>query len=205
MRDERRGRHHGGPIGYAEGGRDFAGHGFGRGFSGGDGFGGGEGHGRRGGGGPRGRMFARGELRLLLLKLIAEQSRHGYELIKAIEEMTGGRYAPSPGVVYPTLSLLVDEGLIAETGGEAARKAFAATNAGRGELAERTEEVERVVKRLVEHGREDERRHAPPVARAIANLLAAVRGRAAAGELDRDTVHQIADILDEAARKVERL
>ena len=66
--------------------------------------------GGRGGPGGRGRMFAGGELRLLLLRLIADESRHGYELIKAIEELTGGEYAPSPGVVYPTLSLLVDEG-----------------------------------------------------------------------------------------------
>ena len=64
------------------------------------------------------RMFESGELRLVLLKLIAEQPRHGYDLIRAIEEMTGGEYAPSPGVVYPTLTLLQDMGLIEEAAGE---------------------------------------------------------------------------------------
>ena len=64
--------------------------------------------------GDRKRMFEGGELRLVLLKLIADQPRHGYELIKAIEEMTDGEYAPSPGVVYPTLTMLEDMGLIAE-------------------------------------------------------------------------------------------
>ena len=59
-------------------------------------------------------MFEGGELRLVLLKLIADEPRHGYELIKAIEEMTGGEYAPSPGIVYPTLTMLEDMGLIAE-------------------------------------------------------------------------------------------
>ena len=59
-------------------------------------------------------MFGQGELRLALLKLVADQPRHGYELIKAIEELTGGDYAPSPGAVYPTLQLLADEGLIEE-------------------------------------------------------------------------------------------
>ena len=59
-------------------------------------------------------MFESGELRLVLLKLIADEPRHGYQLIKAIEELTEGDYAPSPGVVYPTLTMLDDIGLIAE-------------------------------------------------------------------------------------------
>jgi len=77
------------------------------------------------GGGRRGRrtrrMFESGELRLVLLKLIADEPRHGYDLIRAIEELTGGEYAPSPGVVYPTLTLLQDMGLIEEAPGEGAR------------------------------------------------------------------------------------
>ncbi len=84
------------------GGRHGSGHGWGRDWgTGWDG----EGAGRRGRGG-RGRMFASGELRLVVLALVGEQPRHGYELIKAIEELAGGVYAPSPGVVYPTLNLL---------------------------------------------------------------------------------------------------
>jgi Fe2+ or Zn2+ uptake regulation protein len=60
----------------------------------------------------RGRMFGTGELRLALLALIAKEPRHGYELIRAIEDMTGGSYAPSPGAVYPTLQMLEEEGMI---------------------------------------------------------------------------------------------
>ncbi len=98
---------------------------------------------REGGMRRRGRMFGQGELRLLLLHLIAEQPRHGYELIKAIEEMTAGSYAPSPGTVYPTLSLLEDEGAIREVaGGDEPRKAFEATAQGREELEDRKEEAE---------------------------------------------------------------
>ena len=63
----------------------------------------------------RGRMFGAGELRLVLLKLIADEPRHGYELMKALEDMTGGAYSPSPGTIYPTLSLLSDEGAIEES------------------------------------------------------------------------------------------
>ena len=180
----------------------FGGHrGRGRGFDGpfGDDFGG-----RRGGRG-RGRVFGSGELRLVLLALIAETPRHGYELIKGIEELTGGNYAPSPGVVYPTLNLLTDEGMIEEAAGEGSRKAYAATDAGRAELASRTEEFEALVERLKALADRAEREGAPPIRRALGNLHAAVRNRAMHGELDRETIHQIAEILDEAARKVERL
>src|SRR5215210_8074136 len=78
------------------------------------------------------RMFESGELRLVLLKLIADEPRHGYDLIRAIEDMTGGEYAPSPGVVYPTLTLLQDMGLIEEAPGEGPRKPFQVTDEGRG-------------------------------------------------------------------------
>ena len=162
--------------------------------------------GRRGGGGRgRGRMFAGGELRLLLLKLIGDETRHGYELIKAIEELTGGNYAPSPGVVYPTLSLLLDEGMIAERADDTPRKAFAITAEGEVELSGRSDEAEALIARLVALNEEDDARRAPPIARAVGNLFTALRDRATGGELDRDTIHAVAEILDEAARRIERL
>ena len=91
---------------------------------------------RGGGGRRRRRMFGSGELRLVLLKLVADEPRHGYELIKAIEELTEGAYAPSPGTIYPTLSLLEDEGAITQAAGDETRKAYEATDAGRSELEE---------------------------------------------------------------------
>lgn len=201
--------------------------GFGGGFGGGwghrgGGWGGGfggddwddEGFGGRGGrhgghrGGGRHRMFGPGELRLLLLLLLDEQDRHGYELIKAIEELAAGAYAPSPGVVYPTLSLLVDEGMIAEVPGEGARKAFTITDAGRAELAPRLEEAKAIVQRLGDFGKARQeaegRTGSPPLRRAVANLMLALRHKVGRG-MDEPTAHQIADILDEAARKIERL
>lgn len=161
---------------------------------------------RRGGGGRgRGRMFAGGELRLLLLKLIGDETRHGYELIKAIEELTGGNYAPSPGVVYPTLSLLLDEAMIEERADDSPRKAFAITAEGEVELSSRSDEAEALIARLVALNEEDDARRAPPIARAVGNLFTALRDRATGGELDRDAIHAVAEILDEAARKIERL
>ncbi|WP_245647634.1 PadR family transcriptional regulator [Novosphingobium lentum] len=141
----------------------------------------------------------------MLLALVAEQPRHGYELIKAIEDLAGGQYAPSPGVVYPTLSLLVDEGMIAESAADGPRKAFTVTEAGQAELATRADEAAGLRARLAELGAAQDHEAAPPVRRAIGNLFAALRAGAAAEGFDREKAHQIADILDEAARKIERL
>src|SRR3990170_8476576 len=114
----------------------------------------GEDRGRRGGWGrgPRGRkrMFGWGELKLVLLKLIADEPRHGYDLIRAIEELTGGDYAPSPGTIYPTLTMLADMGLIEEQAAEGSRKAFAATKEGKAHLKENAAEVEALFERLDE-------------------------------------------------------
>ena len=101
-----------------------------------------------GAGADRKRMFEGGELRLVLLKLIADQPRHGYELIKAIEDMTGGEYAPSPGVVYPTLTMLEDMGLIAEKKSKDSKKVFEATDEGRAHLEENPDEVDELIERL---------------------------------------------------------
>src|SRR3954451_24993938 len=77
------------------------------------------------------RLLEHGDLRFIVLALIAEQPRHGYELIKELEDRTGGAYRPSPGVIYPTLALLEDEGFIRPTSPDASRKLFEATDTGR--------------------------------------------------------------------------
>lgn len=175
------------------------------------GFEGGGRGGRGGGGGGRGgrgrrRMFDSGELRVVLLALIEKEPRHGYDLIKAIEEMTGGEYAPSPGVVYPTLSLLEDTGLIASVETEGARKAFRITDAGVAELAEKRDEADALLARLSEAGEDREQRAGgPQIGRAVGNLMAAMAHRLASGETDAEFKHRVAEILDEAAQKIERL
>ena len=150
-------------------------------------------------------MFAQGQLRLLLLSLLTGEPRHGYDLIRAIEDLTGGTYAPSPGVVYPTLSLLVDEALIAEAPGEGARRAFAATDAGRAEVAAKAEEIAAITDRLKALAEANNRESSPSIMRAMANLKLALRGRVFAAAFNEGVAHQIADILDEAARRIERL
>ena len=153
----------------------------------------------------RGRMFGTGELRLAMLALIAEEPRHGYELIKAIEEMTGGGYAPSPGAVYPTLQLLEDEGVIEEAEAEGAKKPFAVTDKGRNELAERGDEVEALMKRLGRHAERVDKVRSPDLFRAMGNLANVLKNRAKAGKLDEATINEIVDMIDEMAKRVERL
>src|SRR5204863_4272491 len=122
------------------------------------------------------RMFEGGELRLVLLKLIADEPRHGYDLIRAIEELTGGEYAPSPGIVYPTLTLLQDMGLIEEAPGEGPRKPFQVTDEGRAHLAERSDEVEALFDRLADlKPRGDQA--GPAIGLAVKNLMTALSHR----------------------------
>lgn len=160
-------------------------------------------------GGRRGRrarrMFESGELRLVLLKLIADEPRHGYDLIRAIEEITRGEYAPSPGVVYPTLTLLQDMGLIEEAPGEGPRKSFQATDEGRSHLAEREEEVEGLFERLRDLAPREEHTAGPAIGRAVRNLMTALRHRVGREGLNDDLLHEIAAILDEAAQRIERV
>ena len=161
----------------------------------------------------RGRMFGSGELRLALLALINEEPRHGYELIRAIEDMTGGGYAPSPGTVYPTLQMLEEEGLIKQTkpksddeeGGS--KKPFKATKAGKAELKDRSDEVDAIMERLGEHGERAEKvkQKSPDLFRAMGNLASVLKNRANTGKLDKATIDEIVDIIDEVAKRIERL
>jgi DNA-binding PadR family transcriptional regulator len=156
-------------------------------------------------GGRRRRVFDSGELRLVLLKLIADQPRHGYELIRAIEELTGGLYVPSPGMVYPLLTLLQDMGQIEEATSEGARKQFAVTAEGTAHLAEKRQEVEALFARLAALASARQRTDGGPIRRAMANLRAALIYRLDRDAVEADTLHAAAAILDEAAQKIERL
>jgi DNA-binding PadR family transcriptional regulator len=149
-------------------------------------------------------MFDGGELRLLLLKLIADKPRHGYDLIRAIEELTGGAYAPSPGIVYPTLTLLSEMGLIDEQLAEGARKRFAITPEGTAHLAEHAADIAALLARLEGLGAMRERTGAVPVRRAMHNLRSVLIHRLGEG-LDKDKLHEAVALIDEAARKIERL
>jgi len=187
----------------ARGGRDpFGGDSFGSDPFGGDGPRGG---GRGGRGGGRRRLFDNDALRLILLKLIADEPRHGYELIRAIEALSGEVYAPSPGVVYPTLTLLSDMELIVEQPGDGSRKRFAITDAGRTKLAEDQAALDIALERLAHLARKADRIDPAPVRRAMHNLRYAVQQRLEKEGADNQTMFDVAALIDEAAGKIERL
>lgn len=160
-----------------------------------------------GGYGPRGgrpRMFEQGDLRFVVLKLLGEKPAHGYEIIRAVEERFGGAYAPSPGIVYPTLTLLEEQGFIAVVETDGPRKLYGLTEAGRAELERSSGDVDRVFARMSElRQRFGGSAMAPEIGRAMDNLKAALRLRLERGDgLD---VQAITAILDGAARAVEEV
>ncbi len=166
------------------------------------GHGGGHGGGR---GGGRRRMFDGAALRLILLRLIEQEPRHGYDLIREIEELSGGVYAPSPGLVYPTLTLLAEMGLIEEIVQEGSRKQFAITAAGSASLAENHDAVELTLERLKRMGADGITADHTPVLRALDNMNAVLRHRLSREGAGVTTILDVAAMIDEAAQKIERL
>jgi DNA-binding PadR family transcriptional regulator len=162
----------------------------------------------RGFGGPRGpgrpgRPLGQGDLRWLVLDLIAAQPRHGYEIIKAIEEAFDGHYTPSPGVIYPTLTLLEETGLISgETHGS--KKLYSLTEEGRAEVAAHSADIQAVRDRLANARARFGAAPPPELFRAMDNLRAALQVRLAKGELSAEAVQTITAAIDRAAAEIER-
>lgn len=159
--------------------------------------------GRRGPRGRGGRFFDQGDLRLVILALLAEQPRHGYELIKEIEERLGGAYAPSPGVVYPTLTWLEELGYAALVeDANSSKKLYSATPEGLEYLEKNKGLVEGIFARMDQAGGQGD--FAPRILRAMGNVKMALRLRLASGSLTAEQVDKIAAALDAAALEIER-
>ncbi len=158
----------------------------------------------RGGGFRGGRMFEQGDLRFVILHLLSEKPRHGYEIIKAIEERFAGMYSPSPGVVYPTLTLLEELGHATVTASEGGKKLYAVTEAGTAFLAENRRTLDAVLARMDEMARAYGDGPAPEIRRAVHNLRLALSVRLAKGPLAPETTQRITQLLDQAASEIER-
>jgi DNA-binding PadR family transcriptional regulator len=170
------------------------------------GHGGGRFGGHRGGGrgGRVARVFDHGDLRYVLLHLIAEKPRYGYELIKAIEEQVGGMYSPSPGVIYPTLTLLEELGYVRPEIAEGTRKLYSITEEGTAFLAANRALVDAILGRMAEVSRVYAGGPAPEIRRALHNLEQALSIRLGKGPLNAAQVHAIAEALDRVAGEIER-
>jgi DNA-binding PadR family transcriptional regulator len=160
------------------------------------------------------RMLAQGDLRLIALALIAEQPRHGYEIIKVLEDKTAGWYSPSPGIVYPTLTYLEEAGHVTALA-EGAKKLFSITAEGRAHLEENRDFVNAVLNRFAAVGekvsrmrrrneRDDERSNSvPPLVRAALENLRDV----SLARLDHqpEAEPEVVELLARAAGDMKRL
>jgi len=167
---------------------------------------GGRGPWERGFGGGRERFLDPGDLSLLILQLLSEKPSYGYELIKSIEERLSGGYAPSPGVVYPTLTMLEERGFaqVVEPS-EGGRKTYAITDAGRKELADNAARLREITERMEHTGHAFRRGRSPQIMRAFRNLGEAVRLRMFRGDLTAEQVAKIAEAIDTAARSIDNV
>jgi len=184
--------------GFGRGMRGGRGADFGPGWEAGEGRGHGHRHARRGGG----RLFDHGTLRWVLLSLIAEKPSHGYELIKAVETRLGGAYSPSPGVIYPSLTLLEEMGALSSQAG-GGKKLYSITNEGRTLLAQNAD-VLRAADATMDKFAARALRPAA-IQDAIGRLRHTIHGRLT-GEaaLTEAQIEAIAAILAEAAERVEK-
>ena len=166
-----------------------------------------------GGGGTRGRgwkaragrVFEQGDLKYVILRLLAEKPRHGYEIIKELEERFGGAYAPSPGTVYPTLTMLEDLGYARAKPEEGGRKIYEITDEGRKHLEEHSATVDDIFERIAKFVEGFFDAPMSDLKRSMASLGRATFYVASRSPNDRERLAKISEILKRAAAEIEKL
>lgn len=161
------------------------------------GFGRGFGHGRE-------RLFDAGDIKLVILKLLSEQPSYGYQLIKTMEERLGGGYTPSAGVVYPTLTMLEEEGLATATDSEG-KKVYSVTTAGLEYLKANAARVDQLLERLEETGRGYRRGRSPELMKAFMDLRGAVMSKVWRRNATPEQIRKIAEAIHAAAKAIDEL
>ncbi len=165
-------------------------------------------HGRgRSRGGPfrRGRVFEQGDLKYVVLQLLAEKPRHGYEIIKELEDRFGGTYAPSAGTVYPTLALLEDMGFASVTQAEGGKKVYSITPDGSRYLEENRDAVDDIFERISELGASVFSDAMVEVNKAFGRLARVTYTTAPWHSKDSQVMEAIRKAIDDAARQIEEL
>ena len=160
-----------------------------------------------------GRMLAQGDLRLIALALIAEQPRHGYEIIKVLEDKTSGWYSPSPGIVYPTLTYLEEAGYVTAQA-DGAKRLYSITGEGRAYLESNRAFVDAVLERLDAVGErmrsrrsddDNDGRRGPRVPRLVQAALENLRDVTVDRLKDNgDTEAKVVEILARAAAELKK-
>lgn len=155
-------------------------------------------HGQHGrGGGRRRRPLDHGDLRLLILALIQEEPRHGYDLMMEIETRTGGTYKPSPGVMYPALSVIEDQGFVKAKKVEG-KRVFNLTETGEEELAENAETLAKIEERLESLANPDAELHPGDIRSASRRLRHTLIKTVTETWPDTSNYEEIVDILNQA-------
>lgn len=148
----------------------------------------------------------RGEVRYLVLDALANSPRHGYEIMQYVEKRSGGRYRPSPGVIYPTLQLL-EELEHARSGEREGRKIYEITEAGQKDLAAHRDAVDEFYDRFEEQQQpwEDHAEDIAEFSKRIARLVRSLRRAARRGQVRPATMRAVQQVFDEALEKIEKI
>ncbi|MFN8582235.1 MAG: PadR family transcriptional regulator [Gemmatimonadaceae bacterium] len=148
-------------------------------------------------------MFEQGDLKYVILKLLAEKPRHGYEIIKELEEQSGGAYAPSAGTVYPTLQLLEDLGYASVTLEEGGKKVYSITDEGRKHLEANKSTVEDVFDRISDIGSSILSDAVMDINRAFRDVASATYGSVRSYHRDKDLAATVRGILERTAKELQ--
>ncbi len=153
-----------------------------------------------------GRMFDQGDLKYVILQLLADKPRHGYEIIKELEERSGGAYSPSPGTVYPTLTMLEEMGYATATQEEGGgKRIYEITQAGRDYLGENRSTVDDIFERIAEFGSSFFGGGMMEVNHAFKDLGRATYTTAPRHARDAERLKRIKEVLQRAAREIEEI
>lgn len=161
--------------------------------------------GRRHHRGRMGRMFEQGDLKYVILRLLEEKPRHGYEIIKELEDRFGGAYSPSPGTVYPTLTMLEDLGYAKATQDEGGRKVYVITHEGSAYLKEHSATVDSIFERIARFMEGFLDAPMMEVNGAFRRVARAAYGQASRNVNDRARLERIKEVLERAATELEQL
>jgi DNA-binding PadR family transcriptional regulator len=159
--------------------------------------------GGRRGGWRAGRVFEQGDLKYVILQLLEEKPRHGYEIIKELEERSAGAYSPSPGTVYPTLTMLEDMGYARARTEESGKKVYEITDEGRAHLRENRSQVDDIFDRIAQFGASFFTAPMMEVNQAFKHLGWTVYAAAPRFARDAERVKRVKEILERAAKDVE--
>jgi DNA-binding PadR family transcriptional regulator len=158
----------------------------------------------RGFGHGRERLFDAGDIKLVILKLLSEQPSYGYQIMKTMEERLAGGYTPSAGVVYPTLTMLAEEGLAVESL-DGAKRIYSITPQGEEFLDAHKERIGELFARLDEAGEGFRRGRSPEVMKAFINLRNAVVARTTRESITPERIRKIAEAINAAARSIDEI